>query len=358
MPSDISEDNALRHNEMPIRMAWVDAVKLFACLLVVFGHLYMSMVSSGLLDGNNPWYQLPIQTIYSFHVPLFFVCSGFLYQINKGGATLKSHLHSIKRKALALGVPYVTFSSITLLLKNVFSSEVNNPASPFVRTLLFEPVAPYWYLYTLFLLFCFIPRMGGARRIIGLFITTFVIKCIYVSFSPCWVLPDLVQKVASSAIWFAFGMFLSIKEIRNKVLNKKVALAALFLAIAFSFLVYRKANSDRVLQFVLAGLFAYSIISIAVNDEGLRIQRPLLSRLSQYFMPVYVLHTICAAGIRSVLLKLGVDSLSANMIIGLFVSIAAPMAIYRFSLSHRWALFFFEPAKALKMKKGTNEQTN
>ena len=358
MPKDIFKANAPSNNELHVRTAWVDAVKLFACFLVVFGHLYMSMASSGLLDGNSPCYQLPIQTIYSFHVPLFFVCSGFLYQVNKAGATPKSHIRSIKRKALALGVPYVAFSSLTLLLKNLFSSEVNNQATPFVHTLLFEPIAPYWYLYTLFLLFCLIPRMGKVREIIGLFVATLVIKLIYVSFPLCWGLPDLVQKVASCAIWFAFGMLLSNRAFRHKTLDNKAALAALIFAITFSFLVYRKANSNRVFQLILAMLFVYSIISFAVNTEGFKLPKPLLSHLSQYFMPVYVLHTICAAGIRSVLLRLGIDSLSVNIIIGLAASIAAPMAIYRFSLSHPWALFFFEPAKAMKMEKDINEQTN
>jgi len=29
------------------RYVWVDYIKIFACLLVVFGHLYMSMMAGG-----------------------------------------------------------------------------------------------------------------------------------------------------------------------------------------------------------------------------------------------------------------------------------------------------------------------
>ena len=334
------------------RVAWVDAVKLFACLLVVFGHLYMSMVSSGLLDENNPWYQLPIQTIYSFHVPLFFVCSGFLYLLNKGGSTPGGHIRSLKKKALSLGVPYVTFSTLTLLLKNVFSSEVNNQATPFVRTLLFEPIAPYWYLYTLFLLFCLIPRLGDFKKTFRLFIVAFAIKIIYVLCPYCWSLPDLVQKIAACGVWFVFGMLLSDDSIRRKFLNFNVGLAAAIAALIISFSNYRVENPDRGLQFLIAALFVYSIIAIAVNAKELQKHAPFLSKLGCFFMPVYVLHTICAAGIRSILLKLGIDSLCANMIIGLAVSIAAPMMVYQISLSHWAMLFFFEPVKALKLREG------
>lgn len=340
------------------RVAWVDAVKLFACLLVVLGHLFMSMVASGLLDEGSSWYQFAIQTIYSFHVPLFFVCSGFLYQFNHGRSTLESHFTSIRRKALALGVPYVTFSALTLLLKIVFSAEVNNQATPFLRTLLFEPIAPYWYLYTLLILFCLIPRLDTIKGALRLFIATFVMKLIYVCIPLCWNLPDLVQKVAACAVWFTFGMLIANTAVRNVIMSKKVGICAMCLALALSFGSYRVENSDHILQFLLAMLFVYSIIAFAVAAKEPENHVGLLSKMSAYFMPVYVLHTICAASARTVLLKLGVDSLCLNLIAGVVASIGIPIAIYRISLSHWWMLFFFEPARALKQKEGKDEQTS
>ena len=149
----------------PKRYLWVDNLKIFACLLVVIGHLYMSMMAGGWISENNILYCWPIQTVYTFHVPLFFVCSGFLYQATAPNEwNVKKHIGNIKKKALALGVPYVTFSTITLLLKNVFATDVNNAAPPFLKTLLIEPIAPYWYLYTLFLLFCLIPPVIGKGK--------------------------------------------------------------------------------------------------------------------------------------------------------------------------------------------------
>ena len=57
------------------REKWVDDVKVIACILVVVGHFFMSMVQSGILPDSNlhEWF---ITTIYYFHVPLFFICSG------------------------------------------------------------------------------------------------------------------------------------------------------------------------------------------------------------------------------------------------------------------------------------------
>jgi len=51
---------------------WVDNTKCIACILVVLGHFWMSMVVSGILK-ENVIYDFTIQSIYTFHVPLFAV---------------------------------------------------------------------------------------------------------------------------------------------------------------------------------------------------------------------------------------------------------------------------------------------
>lgn len=61
------------------RELWVDNVKIIACVLVTLGHFFQSMLSADIMQSNDvyEWFN---QTIYMFHVPLFFLCSGYLYQ--------------------------------------------------------------------------------------------------------------------------------------------------------------------------------------------------------------------------------------------------------------------------------------
>lgn len=88
----------------PKRYLWVDNLKMFACLLVVIGHLYMSMMAGGWIRENNILYCWPIQTVYTFHVPLFFVCSGFLYQATAPNEwNVKKHIGNIKKKSPRIG---------------------------------------------------------------------------------------------------------------------------------------------------------------------------------------------------------------------------------------------------------------
>lgn len=159
----MSEQAAVRTREK-----WVDDVKVIACVLVVLGHFFQSMTKAKILPENN-LYKWTNTTIYYFHVPLFFICSGYLYQKYSKVNDLTSWKKNVAKKALALGVPYVTFTTITWILKKAFSGSVNDRIGGLGDTLLLHPTAPYWYLYALFFIFLVTPTFsGGKRAVIGL----------------------------------------------------------------------------------------------------------------------------------------------------------------------------------------------
>ena len=120
------------------REIWIDRVKLFACILVVLGHFLQSMVKSDFLQGGFMFYWFD-RTIYMFHVPLFFICSGYLYQNTSKINTFKSWLNNVIRKFISLGIPYFVFSIITWLSKSVFSSSVNQETDGLLHTLFVVP---------------------------------------------------------------------------------------------------------------------------------------------------------------------------------------------------------------------------
>lgn len=137
----------------------VDNVKVFACILVVLGHFFQSMTQSGVLLANDlyKWFN---QTIYYFHVPLFFICSGYLYQKLSKVVDVHSWGKNVLKKLLVLGIPYFSFSFITWItwiLKTLFSSSINREMGGLCDTLFFHPTAPYWYLYALVFLFLITP---------------------------------------------------------------------------------------------------------------------------------------------------------------------------------------------------------
>ena len=157
------------------REIWVDRVKVIACILVVLGHFFQSMTKAGIMP-DGAVYQWFNQTIYYFHVPLFFICSGYLHQKYSQVNTARSWLRNIGKKALALGVPYFTFSTATWILKTLFSGNVNDQIGGLSDTLLLHPTSPYWYLYALFFIFLVTPTFSGKRMTIVGFGIAFAAK--------------------------------------------------------------------------------------------------------------------------------------------------------------------------------------
>ena len=144
------------------REKWVDDIKVIACILVVLGHFFQSMVKASIMPDSD-LYEWFITTIYYFHVPLFFICSGYLYQKYSKVNSVGSWCKNVAKKALALGIPYATFTTATWVLKKVFSSSVNDQIGGLGDTLFLHPTSPYWYLYALFFIFLVTPTFSSVK---------------------------------------------------------------------------------------------------------------------------------------------------------------------------------------------------
>ena len=88
---------------------WIDYIKVFACILVVLGHFFQSIVKASIVP-DNILYQWFNTTIYYFHVSLFFICSGYLYQKYSHVDSINAWKNNVIKKAIALGLPYFVFS--------------------------------------------------------------------------------------------------------------------------------------------------------------------------------------------------------------------------------------------------------
>lgn len=342
-------NNSKEHNN---RLLWIDCLKLFSCILVALGHLYMSMMVIGFISPESVYYSLIIQTVYSFHVPLFFVCSGYLYQLKKSEYSFKEHVSIIKSKALNIGIPYFAFSIITVLLKIIFSSEVNNKATPLFETLFLEPIAPYWYLYALFFIFCLIPRVKNRTILIIALCISFVIKVIYVLVpNEIYFIPYIFKIIIINAVWFVLGMSLSTIDInKNNKFKKFLAIVLLCIAIGLAIVFYRDEQSSYLLQFIIGGLFVISIVYLFASKSNYSHEK-VIKKCSEYFMPVFLMHTIFAAAMRTFILKLGITSLSVHIFIGIISSFILPIIVYEYAKKHWMLLFWIEPGKALKQRK-------
>lgn len=121
-----------------MRLQQFDILKLFAIYLVILGHCFQHLLSSNYID--EPGYKM----IYSFHMPLFMIISGYF----AASGLKRDFIPSIITKARQLLLPFITavllFITITTLINQV----------PFFDKLNFLLKHGFWFLKTAF--FCFL----------------------------------------------------------------------------------------------------------------------------------------------------------------------------------------------------------
>ena len=335
----MSEKTAVRTREK-----WVDDVKVIACILVVLGHFFQSMTKANVLPEND-LYQWFNTTIYYFHVPLFFICSGYLYQKYSKVNSVDGWFRNVVKKALALGVPYATFSTATWVLKKLFSSSVNDQIGGLGDTLFLHPTSPYWYLYALFFIFLVTPTFSNVKAAaIGL-MTALVAKVLILTGGGYSVYA--VSTVLSNEIWFVLGMSICAFNVQLKGRKVQGIICGL-LFIILSILVYKAGISEGLASFAMGLLACVAVIMMVAGFEE-RLGKGIDS-LAKCTMPIFLMHTLFAAPLRSVLLKVGIENAVIHVVLGLGISFAGPIIAAWIMKKTKWLEFFLYPNKFRKAR--------
>ena len=332
----MSEQTAVRTREK-----WVDDVKVIACILVVLGHFFQSMTKANILPENDlyRWFNA---TIYYFHVPLFFICSGYLYQKYSKVNGFKSWKKNVAKKALALGVPYVTFTTATWILKKVFSGNVNDQIGGLGDTLLLHPTAPYWYLYALFFIFLVTLTFSNVKMAAVGLIAAFVAKLLILVGGGTGIY--VVSTVLTNEIWFVLGMSVCAFDLRLKGKSGRgIIIGILFLGLSVA--VYMANIQNSAVSFVLGLMACTAVILLAVDFEEK--SGRAMRFLAKYTMPIFLMHTLFAAPLRSVLLKIGIINAVVHVTMGLGISFVGPIVAAWIMKKTKWLEFFLYPNKFL-----------
>lgn len=326
------------------REKWVDDVKIIACILVALGHFFQSMVKTSIMPDSD-LYEWFITTIYYFHVPLFFICSGYLYQKYSKVDSVDSWCRNVAKKVMALGVPYVTFSTATWVLKKAFSSSVNTQIGGLGDTLLFHPTSPYWYLYALFFIFLLTPTFKSVKMAVGGLIVAIAMKTIALSGVGYGVYA--VSTILSNEIWFVLGMSICVFNVQLKGRRIQGTICgSLFMILSVA--VYKAEISGGVIPFAMGLLACVAVILMVAGGER-RLGRGM-DFLAKYTMPIFLMHTLFAAPMRSVLLKLGIGNSVIHVVLGLGISFAGPIIAAWIMKKTKWLEFFLYPNKFVKIR--------
>lgn len=332
-----------------VREIWVDNVKVIACALVVLGHFFQSMTKASILPTNSLylWFN---QTIYYFHVPLFFICSGYLYQKLNSVENAHSWIRNVLKKAVNLGVPYFVFSFATWMLKTLFASSTNDEIGGLFDTLFLHPTSPYWYLYALFFIFLITPTfrnraMAGA----GLAIAT-VMKALGIFGGSIGI--QVISYIVSNEIWFVIGMCLSVFELKKYFANRRVitpiVIGLIFMGL--SVFIYTANIKHGLIGFVLGLMACFCIVVLTMELYADGEQTEIFGLLARYTLPIFVMHTLFAAPLRVALFKIGIQNAAVHVVLGIAISFIGPMIAAEIMRKTKWLEFFLYPGKFIRIK--------
>lgn len=324
------------------REKWVDDVKVIACILVVLGHFFQSMTKAKILPESDlyGWFNT---TIYYFHVPLFFICSGYLYQKYSKVNSVNSWSKNLTKKALTLGVPYATFTTATWVLKKLFSSSVNDQIGGLGDTLFLHPTSPYWYLYALFFIFLVTPTFNSVKTAAVGLVVALAAKSLILTWGGNSVYA--VSTVLSNEIWFVLGMSICAFNVQLK--DRKVqGMICGVLFIILSIVVYMAKISSSAVSFAMGLLACVAVIMLVAGFEE-KFSKDM-DFLAKYTMPIFLMHTLFAASLRSVLIKIGIVNSALHVMLGLVISFAGPIMAAWIMKKTKWLEFFLYPNKIIR----------
>ena len=115
-----------------------------------------------------------------------------------------------------------------------------------------------------------------------------------------------------------------------------------------SVVVYKAEISGGVIPFTM-GLLACVAVILMVAGVERRFARGM-DILAKYTMPIFLMHTLFAAPMRSVLLKLGIGSSVIHVVLGLGSSFLGPIIAAWIMKKTKWLEFFLYPNKFVKIR--------
>ncbi|MBR0408805.1 MAG: acyltransferase [Clostridia bacterium] len=328
-----------------------DSLKGYSCLLVVFGHVIFGIQNMG--GVAQPWFASFLKDfIWSFHVALFMFLSGFVYRITGEWKSKKTRWQFILHKALNLGVPYVVFSILYIVINNLIPGTNFSHSLKDILYLWKSPIAQYWFLRTLFCLFVLYTL--GSHVLSNVWITVILtaLSCAHMLFPE---LPSFsLGNIISWAFAFGFGACLTSLDSFRFTGARAAAVIAGHVALEAVSLLTGISGMPVVVEIERAAGIIASITLVSLLVQKAPAERFLLF-ICRYNFPIYLMHTVITAGIRIVLLRVGVHSYAVHVALGMLLGVALPIAAAKVMDKMVWPNLVLYPTqtfKKLKKKRG------
>lgn len=311
------------------RLAWIDSLKGFTALCVVLGHVLLGYLQTDTFSEYHAALSVLFDMIYSFHMPLFFFISGYLFKsayITTNPDKIKIDAPRFKKQLVNLIILYCVYSLLLGILKILFSDAVNNKVEWKDLLMIWaKPIQLYWYLYVLvfFYLSVFaVVKLGFDMH------SVLLIAC---ALSVCSeFLPDMqwfeINRIVLHGFFFYLGIcFDQLERTKPFIICKKTFCCASVPLLVFCLAVRKAPCHIPILNVITAS--GISLIFVDVFRGIKNGQTRFLIFCGRYSLSIYLLHTYIATALRTFLPKIGVTNCFLTVVLSFALSTGFPILI-------------------------------
>lgn len=329
---------------MVMRLPYIDYAKAIGIILVVYGHVARGLEKSG-LAVNSEWLKIIDSGIYVFHMPLFFFLSGVFF---KEGLLRHGEKYLLLSKVDSILYPFVIWSILQGAVEVFLSAYTNGNISwAEVFSFAWAPRAQFWFLHTLFLIFCMFTALSALFKkisavwLLAIFIAVYFFRSYFSGGAS-------LQQVSAFAVFFAAGiLFSEFKSNLDKQYKKIVVISGIFFV--FGQYGFHQIQGLRGTVYAAAALFL-AFISIAFVMSLARVLANIdirwLRYLGEFSMVIYLLHVLAGSGARIAMLGFfDINSVFLHLMVGVAAGLLVPLIALRL-LNSLNINFLFYPSRS------------
>lgn len=268
----------------------IDICRGIGIILVVLGH---ALKQTGQM---NTVFDVMISVIYSFHMPLFFVASGFVSIKILELSAAKEKINYIKNKAVRLLIPYFAVGLFYMPIKFVLSSfavkayEFSNAWKLLIGE---NPNTVLWFLYTLFFAAAISVLIINKRNFSFIFLLSMLISVgAYTT--------DSSVEITKYLFFFLLGIYLRANyEKLLPIIKKSTFLhSSLLLFVIVNIVLYLTQYTILVFMTSIIGTLYILSLSIKLKSINNNNSLKLFTMCGEYSMDIYILSDLIATAFR------------------------------------------------------------
>lgn len=291
--------------------------------------------------------------IYAFHMPLFFMVSGYLYEITWNEKKC-SDFTRIKNKLIDLGSLYILFSALFWGGKYLTQSYIQMANLYTWEDLLLigiKPLSYLWFLYVLMILFVIIPVLEQLK-----------LKKFYILLGALvgyvgWYDAGTIGKIFYGAVYFVLGSWIRQQYRKGRLIENKGKglILALFICtvnIFYYILAGHTVDNVDILRKIIVALSGSYIIWYLFYEYIDKIGGMwayFFRKCGVMCLELYLLHTYFLAPLRTIFRKAGIDNLGVCIIIATVIAVLGSLYIAEIGTRNRYLKYLFHPGDLRKI---------